>query len=163
MSESNMVFTNLLIGFPTMLLCLVVQVAVTFWSVRYYVRQLDRLPAQQRFLPGIRPLLVSMLAMVGGNFIQITLWGVLFIWLGEFSELYEAVYHSAVNFASLGYGDIVMSKNWKLLGPLEAVNGVLMVSMSAAALMVMLQQLIKAQRDEVVASALKGRKRGRAA
>lgn len=163
MSESNMVFTNLLIGFPAMLLCLVVQVAVTFWSVRYYVRQLDRLPAQQRFLPGIRPLLVSMLAMVGGNFIQITLWGVLFIWLGEFSELYEAVYHSAVNFASLGYGDIVMSKNWKLLGPLEAVNGVLMVSMSAAALMVMLQQLIKAQRDEVVASALKGRKRGRAA
>ena len=163
MSESNMVFTTLLIGFPTMLLCLVVQVAVTFWSVRYYVRQLDRLPAQQRFLPGIRPLLVSMLAMVGGNFIQITLWGVLFIWLGEFSELYEAVYHSAVNFASLGYGDIVMSKNWKLLGPLEAVNGVLMVSMSAAALMVMLQQLIKAQRDEVVASALKGRKRGRAA
>jgi len=163
MSESDMVFTNLLIGFPAMLLCLVVQVAVTFWSVRYYVRQLDRLPAQQRFLPGIRPLLVSMLAMVGGNFIQITLWGVLFIWLGEFSELYEAVYHSAVNFASLGYGDIVMSKNWKLLGPLEAVNGVLMVSMSAAALMVMLQQLIKAQRDEVVASALKGRKRGRAA
>ncbi len=163
MSESDMVFTNLLIGFPAMLLCLVVQVAVTFWSVRYYVRQLDRLPAQQRFLPGVRPLLVSMLAMVGGNFIQITLWGVLFIWLGEFSELYEAVYHSAVNFASLGYGDIVMSKNWKLLGPLEAVNGVLMVSMSAAALMVMLQQLIKAQRDEIVASALKGRKRDRAA
>ena len=152
-SESNMVFTNLLIGFPAMLLCLVVQVAVTFWSVRYYVRQLDRLPAQQRFLPGIRPLLVSMLAMVGGNFIQITLWGVLFIWLGEFSELYEAVYHSAVNFASLGYGDIVMSKNWKLLGPLEAVNGVLMVGMSGAALMVILQQLIKAQRNEIIASA----------
>ena len=93
-----------------------------------------------------------MLAMVGGNFIQITLWGILFIRLGEFSELYEAVYHSAVNFASLGYGDIVMSKNWKLLGPLEAINGVLMVGMTAAALMVILQQLMKAQGNEIIAS-----------
>ncbi len=38
-----------------------------------------------------------------------------------------------------------MSKNWKLLGPLEAVNGVLMLGMTAAALMVILQQLVKAQ------------------
>ena len=143
---------NLLIGFPAMLLCLVVQVALTFWSVRYYVRKSAESVAPQRFLAGIRPLLVAMLAMVGGNFIQITLWGILFIRLGEFSELYEAVYHSAVNFASLGYGDIVMSKNWKLLGPLEAINGVLMVGMTAAALMVILQQLMKAQGNEIIAT-----------
>ena len=148
-----MILTNLMIGFPAMLLCLVVQAAITFWSVRYYIRQLSNAAAPQRFLAGIRPLLVAMLAMVAGNFLQITLWGILFIWLGEFSELYEAVYHSAVNFASLGYGDIVMSKNWKLLGPLEAVNGVLMVGMTSAALMVILQQLIKAQGEEILASA----------
>ena len=59
--------------------------------------------------------------------------------------MHEAVYHSAVNFASLGYGDIVMSKYRKLLGPLEAINGVLMLGMSAAALMVILQQLVKLQ------------------
>jgi len=52
-----------------------------------------------------------------------------------------------VNFASLGYGDIVMTKRWKLLGPLEAVNGVMMLGMSAAALMAILQQMIKVQRD----------------
>jgi hypothetical protein len=147
-----MILTNLMIGFPTMLLCLVVQAAITFWSVRYYIRQLSNSEAPQRFLAGIRPLLVAMLAMVAGNFMQITLWGIIFIWLGEFTEFYEAVYHSAVNFASLGYGDIVMSKKWKLLGPLEAVNGVLMVGMTAAALMVILQQLIKTQRDEIIAS-----------
>ena len=69
------------------------------------------------------------------------------MWLGEFTELYEAIYHSAVNFTSLGYGDVVMSKNWKLLGPLEAVNGVLMLAMTAAALMAILQQMIKTQLD----------------
>jgi len=148
-----MIVTNLMIGLPTMLLCLVVQAAIAFWSVRYYVRQTLAATSPRKFGTGLRTLLIAMLAMVFGNFVQITLWGVLFIWLGEFSELYEAVYHSAVNFASLGYGDIVMSKNWKLLGPLEAVNGVLMVGMSSAALMVILQQLIKTQRDEIFAPA----------
>ena len=89
--------------------------------------------------------MVAMVAMMLGTFVQVGLWGVLFVVLGEFTELYEAVYHSAVNFASLGYGDIVMSKNRKLLGPLEAINGVLMLGMSAAALMVILQQLVKLQ------------------
>ena len=88
-----------------------------------------------------------MLVMMLGTVLQVFLWGVLFVALGEFEELYEAMYHSAVNFASLGYGDIVMSTPWKLLGPLEALCGVLMLGMTAAALMAILQQLIKMQRE----------------
>jgi hypothetical protein len=140
-----MTITNLVIGIPIMLLCLIVQATVSFWAVRYYTRHAVATPAPERFLAGIRPLLAIMLAMMAGNFLQIALWGAVFLWLGEFTESYEAIYHSAVNFASLGYGDIVMSKHWKLLGPLEAVNGVLMLGMTAAALMVILQQLVKAQ------------------
>ena len=74
-----------------------------------------------------------------------TIWGSLFMLLGEFGELYEAVYHSGVNFSSLGYGDVVMSKRWKLLGPLEAANGVLMFAMTGAALMAILQHMIRLQ------------------
>ena len=46
----------------------------------------------------LRPLLVVMVAMMLGIFVQVSIWGGLFVVLGEFSELYEAVYHSAVNF-----------------------------------------------------------------
>jgi hypothetical protein len=148
-----MILANLLVGFSLMLVCLVVQVVVVFWSVRYYVRQSSNAAAPRKIIVGIRPLLISMLAMTVGNFIQITLWGILFLLLGELNDLYEAIYHSAVNFASLGYGDFVMSKNRKLLGPLEAVNGVVMLGMTSAALMVILQQIIKDQRDEIIASA----------
>ncbi|MGZ8237023.1 MAG: ion channel [Methylobacter sp.] len=137
---------NLAIGLPTMLVCLILQVAVTFWSVRYYVRQFSRTPSGGRFLEGIRPLLIVMML---GNFVQIVSWGAIFIGLGEFNELYEAVYHSGVNFTSLGYGDVVMSTRWKLLGPLEAADGILMFAITGAALMAILQQLIKAQSDLV--------------
>jgi hypothetical protein len=148
-----MILANLVVGISVMLVCLVVQVAVSFWSVRYYIRQSSNAAAPHSFFVGIRPLLIAMLAMMVGNVIQITLWGILFLMLGELDELYEAIYHSAVNFASLGYGDFVMSKNRKLLGPLEAVNGVVMLGMTSAALMVILQQVIKDQRDEIIASA----------
>ena len=134
---------NLVIGLPIMLLCLALQAAVSFWSVRYYVRRVRDMDADRGLFPHLRPLLVVMIAMVLGTFVQIVIWGVLFLWLGEFKELYEAVYHSAVNFTSLGYGDVVMSARWKLLGPLEAANGVLMFGMTSAGLMAILQQMIK--------------------
>ncbi len=140
-----MILANFFVGLAAMLVCLAIQAYVAFWCVRYFVRQTRRLKPEDHLQAGIRPLLVAMAAMMLGTFVQVGLWGVLFVVLGEFTDFYEAVYHSAVNFASLGYGDIVMSKYRKLLGPLEAINGVLMLGMSAAALMVILQQLVKLQ------------------
>jgi hypothetical protein len=91
----------------------------------------------------MRPLIVATLVLLIGNLVQIMLWSALFLWLGEFEQAYDAIYHSAVNFSSLGYGDIVMRRERRLLGPLEAVNGVLMLGMSAATLMAIVQHMIK--------------------
>ena len=146
-----MTFLNLLVGLPAILLCLVAQLAVLFWCVRYYVQQSMSSPDRQGFLAGIRPLVAVTLAMLAANVAQIAVWGALFLWLGEFAQAYDAMYHSAVNFTSLGYGDIVMSRNRKLLGPLEAVNGVLMLGMTAAALMAIVQHMIKSQQDAILA------------
>jgi hypothetical protein len=143
--ELDMILGNFAIGLPVMLLCIAIQAGVSFWCVRHYIRCVRKRQDGGATNPGIRPLLTAMIAMMAGTLVQVGLWGLLFVWLGEFSEFYEAVYHSAVNFASLGYGDIVMRKQWKLLGPLEAINGVLMLGMSAAALMAILQHLIKMQ------------------
>ena len=141
-----MTFVNFLIGLPVMLLCMIVQVAVSFWCVRYYVHHPTPIGSGQGFLVGTRPLIVATLVMMVGTLVQIMLWGALFLGLGEFEQAYDAIYHSAVNFTSLGYGDIVMRRERRLLGPLEAVNGVLMLGMTSAALVVILTQLIAGQR-----------------
>ena len=138
-----MILRNLAIGLPIMLGCLVLQATVTLWSVRYYMRQSDRSSLHAGLIAGVRPLLIVMIIMVAGNFLQIVIWGTLFVGLGEFDDFYQAIYHSGVNFTSLGYGDVVMSNRWKLLGPLEAATGVVMFGLTAAALMAVLQHLIK--------------------
>jgi hypothetical protein len=141
--RNHIMLMNLIIGLPIMLLCLALQATITFWSIRFYMEQSGRMGAGSGLFAQVRPLLLVMIAMTLANFVQIVIWGVLFISLGEFSAVYEAIYHSAVNFTSLGYGDVVMSARWKLMGPLEAVNGILMLGMTSAALVTILQHLIK--------------------
>jgi uncharacterized membrane protein YjdF len=142
-----MTLVNFLIGLPLMLLCLVVQTVVAFWCVRYYMNHSSHIGSGRGFLAGIRPLLVASVGMMFGTLVQVMLWGGLFLWLGEFEQAYDAIYHSAVNFTSLGYGDIVMRRERRLLGPLEAVNGVLMLGMSAAAMMAIVQHMITLLRE----------------
>ena len=63
---------------------------------------------------------------------EIGLWAILLVLCGEFQEVGTAYYHSAVDYTTLGYGDLLLSPAWRLLGPLEATNGVLMFGVSAA-------------------------------
>jgi len=86
---------------------------------------------------------VVMLLLVIGNLSQVAIWALLFEMLGEFEQFDIAFYHSAVNFATLGYGDIIMSDQHKLLGPIQAINGVLMIGVSTAALMWTFQDAMK--------------------
>jgi hypothetical protein len=73
------------------------------------------------------------------------MWAVAFLLCGEFADGETAYYHSAVNFTTLGYGDVVMSRHWRLLGPLEAANGSLMLGLSGAMLFTVLSRLARAQ------------------
>jgi len=76
-----------------------------------------------------------------GHLLQFATWALLFTWLGEFADLATAFDHSTVNFTSLGYGDIVMSEEWRLLGALEAGNGVLMFGLSAGTILAVMNAL----------------------
>lgn len=134
--------SNLALGIPVMILCLLLQAALLIPVMRFYSRHRN-VALKETFGAAVMVLATIMVALVIGNMLQITLWGGLFFMLGEFRHFNDAVYHSAVNFATLGYGDIVMSEKHRLLGPIESVNGILMIGVSSAALMSILQQVTR--------------------
>jgi Ion channel len=72
------------------------------------------------------------LMLLVGHMVQMAVWAIAFIGAGEFAEFTVAFYHSAVNYTTLGYGDVVMSPRWRLLGPLEAASGMLAFGWSTA-------------------------------
>jgi hypothetical protein len=85
----------------------------------------------------------ALLLIVAAQLVQIAAWATLFVGCGEFDDFPTAFYHSATNFTTLGYGDVVMSRAWRLLGPLEAVAGMLMFGVSTAVLFGVTQALIR--------------------
>jgi hypothetical protein len=143
---------NLFYGMLVMAVCLLLQSLLLTAALRYYTHSqiLMKNPSLWSTLFVINGV---MMLLVLGNIAQVAIWALLFRLLGEFPGFGEAVYHSAVNFATLGYGDIVMSNNHKLLGPIEAINGVIMIGVSTAALMAAFQDAMKKAiraRQEVV-------------
>jgi hypothetical protein len=79
------------------------------------------------------------------HLVGIALWALLFVICGEFQDFGIAYYHSAVNYTTLGYGDILMTTSWRLLGPLEAANGALMFGVSTAMVFAVIQRLVLAR------------------
>lgn len=84
---------------------------------------------------------------LAAHLVEMAFWAVLFMLCGEFSNFGTAFYHSAVNYTSLGYGDndIIMSPAWRLLAPLETVNGMLLFGVSAALIFTIIQRLVEAR------------------
>jgi hypothetical protein len=134
---------NLLTGLPVMLFCLLLQAIFLARCLRYYARFRHAQQGCESLPLDILLLSMVMLLMSLGSFVQMAIWAALFMQLGEFGDFASALYHSGVNFTTLGYGDIVMSARWRLLGPLEAANGILMFGVSTAVMTAAVKDVIK--------------------
>src|SRR5262245_18872883 len=88
---------------------------------------------------------LAMLALIpmlmAGHLAQMAVSALAFVAGGEFAQFPLAFYHSAVNYTTLGYGDIVMSRRWRLLGPLEAASGMLAFGWSTAVIVTIVIRL----------------------
>jgi len=55
----------------------------------------------------------------------------------------EALYFSAVSFTTVGYGDVVLSAQWRILGVSEAVVGILLFGWSVGLLLILINDAMK--------------------
>jgi hypothetical protein len=133
---------NIMIGGATMVACLTIQCFMGGLMLRILI-VLERKKLIRTSIVAISFLLVAtMLIMLVGNLIQVTIWAGLFVFCGEFEQFATSFYHSVVNFTTLGYGDLVMSEERRLLGALEAANGVLMFGLVTGFMFAVLSELL---------------------
>jgi hypothetical protein len=72
-----------------------------------------------------------------------------FIWASAYSLAGAApadanvVYFAFVNYTTLGYGDVVPVERWRLLGPMTAMNGVLLFGWSTAVIFEVLRKTLE--------------------
>jgi hypothetical protein len=96
----------------------------------------------ESFWRNVAIMIVITLVLAAAHLMEIALWATAFRASSEISTFEKAFYFSAQNYTTLGYGDIVLSDRWYLLGPLEAINGLLLFGLSTAVMFAALSRLI---------------------
>ena len=82
------------------------------------------------------------------HLLEIAVWALFFWWQKCLPNLESAFYFSGVTYATLGYGDLLLPKEWRLFGPLEALTGNLMVGLSIAFFFVVVSKKMLQRMDE---------------
>lgn len=60
------------------------------------------------------------------------MWALFYLRCGCFTGIGPSLYFSGVTYTTLGYGDLLLPARWRVLGPVEALNGILMCGLSAS-------------------------------
>ncbi len=64
------------------------------------------------------------------HLVEIAVWAFLYFEAGAMPDLQSAFYFSAVTYTTTGYGDLILPREWRLVGGVEALTGILMCGWS---------------------------------
>jgi Ion channel len=136
-----MVFA-LLAGIGMLLVSLLSYSMATALIVHLVVRLVRQGYAGLGFWKNVAVMMIVSLVTALVHLIQIALWALAILLCGETSTFANAFYCSAQNYTALGYGDFVLSERWRLLGPLESINGLLLFGLSTSVMFALMSRLI---------------------
>ena len=80
------------------------------------------------------------------SLLEALLWAFAYLALNAIEGLEPAVYFSMVTFTTLGYGDVLLDEQWRLLASFEAANGIIMFGWTTAIVIAFVQRLYFRQR-----------------
>ena len=78
---------------------------------------------------------------------EVILWSVTYLILDAAPSGADVLYFAFVNYTTLGYGDIVPVERWRLIGPITAMNGILLFGWSTAVIFEVLDVATQARRS----------------
>ena len=94
-------------------------------------------------------LLVSSLVLLLflASLLEASIWAYVYLAVGAIEDLEAAVYFSTVTFTTLGYGDVTLGPDWRLLASFEAANGTMMFGWSTSLVVAYLQRMTPHRSD----------------
>ncbi len=78
------------------------------------------------------------------HFAEAVVWALFYVLVGALPDLETAAYFSLTSYTTVGYGDVVLPQAWRLLGPIEAAVGVLMLGWSTGILILVIGVIYRA-------------------
>ena len=139
------VLIPLVIGTVTIFCTILIHAMLVSGTICFVRREKKLGHTGRGFWPDMRIVMLVILLGMSAHLVEAALWAIVSLLCGEFAGMGTAFYHSAVNFTTLGYGDVLLSPRWRMLGPLEAGNGMLMSGVSTAMIFALVLGLLQAR------------------
>ena len=140
------ILSPLLVGLVATLGTLVIHGCVFYIIVMSLVRNLKRGVLGARLWVNLAFVMSATLIALAGHLMEITLWAFALEICGAVADVSAALYSSAGSYTTAS-SDIVLPPRWKLLGPFEAVSGMLMFGVTTAFIFAVIQRLIHLRID----------------
>jgi len=127
-------FVQLLVGTAVSLINIAIHAVCTaflYYAVLvFWARRTDR-----HFLTDRVVLMVGTVAvLMTAHALEVFVWTIIYELVGAVPDGASPAYLAFVNYTTLGYGDVLHVKAWQMLGPLTAMNGILLFGWSTAAI-----------------------------
>lgn len=87
-------------------------------------------------------MIATVLMLMAAHMLEVFVWAAIYAVVNAAPEGADLVYFAFVNYATLGYGDIVPVAEWRLLGPMASMNGILLFGWSTAVIFEVLRKAI---------------------
>jgi hypothetical protein len=100
------------------------------------------------FVPGLvqRTLMIFTTGalLVGAHFFEVMVWAFTYEFVGAAQKGTPLVYFAFSNYTTLGYGDVLPTPEWRLLAPITALNGIMLIGWSTALVYAVLRSSVLA-------------------
>src|SRR5215831_1525243 len=143
--EPVAIWIPLVVGANALAATIVIHTLVVTATVHFFRDELRVGRAGAGFRTDVAIVATALSLALVAHLLEIGVWAALFMVCGEFPAFAVAYYHSAVNYTTLGYGDVIMTALWKFLGPLEAADGMLLFGVSTAVIFAVILRVIQAR------------------
>jgi hypothetical protein len=122
--------SKLLIAWSLMALCVIVHAMGMTALLRWLKHSAERMAAHFWFSTWMLVRIAGWIILL--HLVEIALWAFFYAREHGMPDLQSAFYFSAVTYTTTGYGDLVLPNEWRLVGGVEALTGILMCGWSAA-------------------------------
>ncbi|MEE9380870.1 MAG: potassium channel family protein [Hyphomonadaceae bacterium] len=132
-----MLFANLLLATLMVAITVVVHFLGLTGLISFAKRRIAVRPLRATVVRQGAMILAVVFGLFALHTIEIWLYAALYMVLGEFPTLEEALYFSTSTFTTVGFGEITLDENWRVLSAIESANGFLLIGWSTAYLVTM--------------------------
>ena len=87
-------------------------------------------------------MIATVLVLMAAHTLEVLVWAIVYFFVDLAPPGSNLVYFAFVNYTTLGYGDLIPAARWQLLGPIAAMNGVLMFGWSTAVIFEVLRAIL---------------------